>query len=226
MNDLHLQINNAYPGIGVRYTTAETTVDIVTGEQKPLLEITDRGDVLHVSFIRATGRHRLGSLLNKTLAYAQKHGFRRVELCDDALFATAGSISCVHRALFHRAFEGKPGIYESKGWRPLVNTAQLIQRVSTYTKAQARDLMPGQGFSADDHTPFGAWVNAQPCQSITRIYNRLIIQKADGRFSEPTQQFLRALHELKRANEVLQHDPMAIATPTGSRLKTPQSHPC
>ena len=220
MNDLHLQINKAYPGIGVRYTTAETTVDIVTGKQKPLLEITDRGDVLHVSFVRATGRHRLGSLLNKTLAFAQKHGFRRVELRDDALFATAGSMSCVHRALFHRAFEGKPGIYESKGWLPLVNTAQLIQLVSTYTKAQAQDLMPGQGFSADDHAPFGAWVNAQPCQSITRIYNRLN-QKVEGQFSEPTQQFLRALHELKRANEVLQHDPIAIATPTGSRLKTP-----
>ena len=220
MNDLHLQINHAYPGIGVRYTTAETTIDIVTGEQKPLLEITVRGDVLHVSFVRATGRHRLGSLLNKTLAFAQKHGFRRVELCDDALFANAGSMSCVHRALFHRAFEGKPGIYESKGWLPLVNTAQLIQRVSTYTKAQARDLMPGQGFSADDHSPFGAWVNAQPCQIITRIYNRLN-QKTEGQFSEPTQQFLRALHELKRANEVLHHDPTAIATPTGSRLKTP-----
>jgi hypothetical protein len=221
MNDLHLQINNAYPGIGIRYTTAETTVDIVTGEQKPLLEITDRGEVLHVSFVRTTGRHRLDSLLNKTLAFAQKHGFRRVELCDDALFATVGSISCVHRALFHRAFEGKPGIYESKGWLPMVNTAQLIQRVSTYTKAQARDLMPGQMFSADDHAPFGAWVNAQPCQRITRIYDRLIVQKVDSRFSEPTQQFLRALHELKRANEVLQHNPMAIATPTGSRLKTP-----
>jgi len=221
MNDLHLQINRAYPGIGVRYTTAETTVDIVTGEQKPLLELTDRGDVLHVSFVRTTGQHRLGSLLNKTLAFAQKHGFRHLELCDDALFATAGSTSCVHRALFHRAFEGKPGIYESKGWRPMVDTAPLIQRVSTYTKAQARDLMPDQEFSADDHAPFGAWVNVQPCQSITRIYNRLLVQKATGQFSEPTREFLRALHELKRANEVLQHDPVAIATPTGSRLKTP-----
>jgi hypothetical protein len=221
MNDLHLQINRAYPGIGVRYSTAETTVDIVTGEQKPLLELTNRGEVLHVSFVRASGRHRLGSLLNKTLTFAQKHGFRRVELCDDALFAKAGSMGCVHRALFHRAFEGKPGIYESKGWRPLVNTAPLIHRVATYTKALARDLMPRQGFSANDHAPFGAWVNAQPCRIIAAVYDRLLVQKAVGQYSEPTQQFLRALHELKRANEVLHHDPVAIDTPTGSRLQSP-----
>jgi hypothetical protein len=81
--------------------------------------------------------------------------------------------------------------------------------------------MPDQRFSADDHAPFGAWVNAQPCQSITRIYDRLLVQKAAAQFSELTKQFLRALHELKRANEVLQHDPVTIATPSGSRLKTP-----
>jgi hypothetical protein len=43
-----------YPGPGVHYVSSITTLDHVTGEQKPILELTQIGTTLHISFVLST----------------------------------------------------------------------------------------------------------------------------------------------------------------------------
>jgi hypothetical protein len=213
---------------GSKHYSQETGRDPLSGEIKPLLELTDVADrTLCVSFVRAGAGFRLDALLTAAISYARVHGYTRIELEDDAIFLTP----CPHRALFRRAFEGKPGIYESRGWRPLRDTGPLISVVASYTVAQARDLQgvmkeatrgprtprsqgsPASPVIPDNDSRFGIWINAQTCRVLRYYYNTLLVlstprwrQRIEGRVSPVTLAFLEALHDLRMANKKLVMD--------------------
>jgi hypothetical protein len=203
-----------YPGPGVHYVSSITTLDHVTGEQKPILELTQIGTTLHISFVRSTPEYSLQSLLDKALCFAKTHGLPRVELQDDAQFLTAGAgqSPCIHRSLFHRAFEGKTGIYEAKGWIPSADTGPMIHTISTFTCAEAqslRSLRPLQIPSGE--TSFGLWINAQPCHILQSFYNTLLVLSTRQWIEKlaagsPAHLFLKALHDLRHANDMLYKD--------------------
>jgi len=211
--------NTAYPGKGIRYISVGTTCDMATMKQEPILELTDTGDqILHLSFVRPTALISLDFLLQKTLSYAKRNGFYRVELQDDAFFKTNADAKCMHRELFHRAFAGKKGIYESKGWKPAVKTDNMIACIAGFTKGAAKELGPFLGaqakrlmnsFADNDQGSFGVWINAQPCETLNYFYNGLMSLAARSRapISDGGRQFLKALHDLRIANNSLCHDP-------------------
>jgi hypothetical protein len=208
------------------FTSVETTRDRITGDIQPMLELADLGNhVMCVSFVRSGSTFTLDALLAAAEAYARTHAYKRIQLEDDAFFPTP----CPHRALYRRAFEGKRGIYESKGWIPLASTASLIATIRSYTRAEARDLQGvvrdacrkrGRGpqsphtpnLSDGDATSFGVWINAQSPPVMRQMYNVLLILSTDrwrtkiDRLSPVTKAFLRALHELRMANKVLYKD--------------------
>jgi hypothetical protein len=198
-----------YPGPGVHYVSSITTLDHITGEQKPILELTKIGTTLHISFVRSTPEYSLQSLLDTAMGFAKVHGLPRVELQDDAQFLTAGASPCIHRSLFHRAFEGKKGIYETKGWIPSADTGPMIHTISTFTTSEAqslRSLRPLQIPSGD--TPFGLWINAQPCHILQSFYNTLLVLSTRQWIEKlaagsPSHLFLKALHDLRHANDML-----------------------
>jgi hypothetical protein len=222
MSEITIKQRLDYPGEGVRYVSEQTTVDPINGESKPLLELTDTNDgILHVSFVRSGPGHTLDSLLNKALCYADANKFDRVVLEDDAYFPLLNGAPCIHRSIFHRAFEGKKGIYESKGWTPQTDTTPFIQTIITYTKAQAKDLAQLfaaakrtdhnnllNEFNADDTESFAKWINEQPCEILNHFYNALLILSSPTwlkkiETSQATKGFLEALHNLKEANGLL-----------------------
>jgi hypothetical protein len=183
--------------------------------------------------VRSTPEYSLQSLLKKALCYASIHGFQRVELQDDAQFLTlgAGQSPCIHRSLFHRAFEGKKGIYESKGWTPSADTGPIIKIISTFTCTDAQTLVPllqqvrpmPVDISAGD-TPFGLWINSQPCPVLQYFYNTLLIlstrqwiEKVDA--GSPARAFLEALYDIRHANDVLYKEPVCAATTSGHRIR-------
>jgi hypothetical protein len=225
--------NPDYPGIGVRYISNIMTVDHVTGEQKPVLELTEKGTTLHVSFVRSTPEYSLQSLLDTATNFASSHGLLRIELQDDAQFLTVrdGQSPCIHRSLFHRVFEGKKGIYEAKGWIPSTNTASMINTISTFKCTDARALVPLMqqvrpmpiDISAGD-TPFGIWINSQPCLVLRYFYNTLLIlstrkwiEKVD--IESPTRAFLEALYEIRQANNVLYKEIVYSEAKGGRRIR-------
>jgi hypothetical protein len=210
------------------YKSEETTRDRITGEIKPMLELTDLGNrILCVSFVRPGSAFTLDALLAAAEAYAKAHAYTRIQLEDDAFFPTP----CPHRALYRRAFEGKAGIYETKGWMPLAATGSLIATIRSYTREQARDLQsavrdacrkrgrgpqsphtPNLSGSGGDATPFGEWIHAQSPSVMRQLYNLLLILSTErwrtktDMLSPATKAFLRALHELRMANKVLYKD--------------------
>jgi hypothetical protein len=198
-----------YPGSGVHYVSNITTVDHLTGASKPILELTEKGASLHISFVRSTPEYSLQTLLDTAMDFAKTHGLPRVELQDDAQFLTLGASQCIHRSLFHRAFEGKKGIYEAKGWIPSADTGPMINTISTFTCAEAqglRSLRPLQIPSGD--TPFGLWINAQPCSILQSFYNTLLVLSTRQWIEKvavgsPVHLFLKALYDLRQANDVL-----------------------
>ena len=208
-----------------KHYSRETVRDPISGETKPLLELTDLTDrTLCISFIRAGAGFHLDALLAATISYARTRGYRRLELEDDAFFLTP----CPHRALFRRAFEGKPGIYESRGWRPLCDTGPLISVVASYTVNQARELQglmkesprsprgigsPASPVLPDGDSRFGAWINTQSNRVLRYYYNTLLVlstprwrKRVEGRASPATLAFLQALHDLRMANKKLYKD--------------------
>lgn len=215
---------------GSKHYSCETVRDPLSGELKPLLELTDVADrVLQLSFVRAGAGFQLSTILTAAISYARAHGYRRIELEDDAFFLTP----CPHRALFRRAFEGKPGIYESRGWRPLSGTQSSISVLASYTVAEARDLQGpmkeatrgprsprGAGSPASPTIPndsgrFGTWINGQSNRVLRYYYNTLLVlstphwrQRLEGRtdISAATQAFLKALYDLRMANKKLVMD--------------------
>jgi hypothetical protein len=222
MSEITIRQRLDYPGEGIRYVSEQTTVDPINGESKPLLELTDTNDgILHISFVRSDPGHTLDSLLNKALCYADSKKFDRVVLEDDAYFPLLNGAPCIHRSIFHRAFEGKKGIYESKGWTARTDTTPFIQTIVTYTKAQAKDLTKLlsdakraeynnllNDFGADDTESFAKWVNGQPCHVLNYFYNGLLILSSPSwlakiETSQATKGFLEALHNLKEANGLL-----------------------
>lgn len=224
--DIALVRKKDYPGKGVRFVSVETTFDFASMKPEPVLELTDVGDgVLHLSFVRSSPTRSLDFLLQKTLSYAKRNGFRRVELRDDAFFKTSANSSCVHRELFHRAFDGKRGIYESKGWAPARDTGAMIACIHGFTKGAAKELGPFlntrllNSFADNDSGSFGAWINAQPCVTLNHFYNTLLALAARPVLppvSAGARQFLTALHELRMANNHLSHDPAFTPPPYSS----------
>ena len=213
MANIALIKNTAYPGKGIRYVSVETTFDMITMQQAPILELTDIGDqVVQLSFVRSTATRSLDFLLQKTLSWAKRNGFQRVELQDDAFFKTNAATPCMHRELFHRAFSGKKGIYESKGWKPAIQTEGMIACITGFTKGAAKELGPllkmRFPFADNDHRSFGEWINAQPCATLNHLYNGLMsLASRPPSVSAGAQQFLKALHDLRIANNSLCHDP-------------------
>lgn len=205
----------AYPGSGVHYVSNILTLDHVTGEQKPILELTKIGTTLHISFVRSTPEYSLQSLLDTAMDFAATHGLPRVDLQDDAQFLTVDFGLCIHRSLFHRAFEGKKGIYESKGWIPSADTGPMIHTISTFTTAEAQGLVPllqqVRSMPVDipsRDTPFGLWINSQPCSALQSFYNTLLVLSTRRWIEKvavgsPAHLFLKALHDLRHANDVL-----------------------
>jgi hypothetical protein len=222
MSEITIKQKFDYPGEGIRYVSEQVTVDPINGEAKPLLELTDTNDgILHVSFVRSGPGYTLDSLLNKALCYADANKFDRVVLEDDAYFPLLNGAPCIHRSIFHRAFEGKKGIYESKGWTARTDTTPFIQTITTYTKGQAKDLAKLLSeakraqynnllneFSTDDTESFAKWVNQQPCEILNNFYNALLILSSPKWLEKiettvQTREFLEALHNLKEANGLL-----------------------
>lgn len=199
-----------YPGPGVHYVSTITTLDHVTSEQRPILELTKKGTTLHISFVRSTPEYSLQSLLDTAMDFATVHEVKRVELQDDSQFLTIGESPCIHRSLFHRAFEGKKGIYESKGWIPSADTGPMIHTISTFTTAEAqglRSLKPFPTIPSGD-TPFGLWINSQPCSVLQYFYNTLLVLSTRQWIEKvavgsPVHLFLKALYDLRQANDVL-----------------------
>jgi hypothetical protein len=213
---------------GSKHYSRETVRDPLSGETKPLLELTDVAEqTLCLSFVRAGAGFRLGSLLATAISYARANGYRRIELEDDAFFVTP----CPHRALFRRAFEGKPGIYESRGWRPLCDTGPFISVLVSYTIAQAGELQglmkeatrgprsprgigsPASPTIPNDNGLFGVWINGQSNRVMRYYYNTLLVLstphwrlRIGNRVSPATLAFLQALHDLRMANKKLVMD--------------------
>lgn len=228
-----MSVNPDYPGTGVRYVSSITTVDHLTGASKPILELTEKGTTLHISFVRSAPEYPLQSLLKKALCYATTHGFKRVELQDDAQFLTIGfsQSPCIHRSLFHRAFEGKKGIYESKGWIPSADTGPSIKTISTFTTADAQVLVPllqqvrpMPVAIPSSESPFGLWINSQPCPILQYFYNTLLIlstrkwiEKVDA--TSNARAFLEALYDIRQANEMLYKEPVCSGSTSGSRIR-------
>jgi len=213
---------------GIRHYSRETVLDPMSGETKPLLELTEiDGHIIQLSFVRAGAGFRFDTLLVAATSYARTHGYRRIELEDDAFFLTP----CNHRALFRRAFEGKPGIYESRGWRPLFDTGPLISVLALYTVAQAADLIklmkeavrapltprginsPDSPVLPDGDGRFGVWINSQSNRVLRYYYNTLLVlstlrwrKRIEGRASPATLAFLCALYDLRMANNKMVMD--------------------
>lgn len=213
---------------GSKHYSRETVRDPLSGEIKPLLELTDVADrVLCLSFVRAGAGFHLDTLLAAAVSYARTRGYRRIELEDDAFFLSP----CPHRALFRRAFEGKPGIYESRGWRPLCGTQSFISVLAAYTMSQARDLQgpmteatrgprspraagsPDYPVIPNDSGRFGTWINGQSNRVLRYYYNTLLVlstlswrKRIEKRVSSETLAFLQALHDLRMANKKLVMD--------------------
>lgn len=197
----------------------------MSGETKPLLELTEiDAHTIQLSFVRTGAGFRLDTLLNAATSYARTRGYRRIELEDDAFFLSP----CNHRALFRRAFEGKPGIYESRGWRPLCDTGPFISVLVAYTVSHAADLKklmkeavrapltprginsPASPVLPDGDCRFGVWINSQSNRVLRYYYNTLLVlstprwrQRIEGRASPATLAFLQALHDLRMANKKL-----------------------
>lgn len=213
---------------GVRHFSRETVRDSMSGDTKPLLELTELDSrTIQLSFVRASAGFRLDTLLAAAISYARTHGYRRIELEDDAFFLTP----CNHRALFRRAFEGKPGIYESRGWRPLCDTGPFISVLAAYTVNDAADLIKlmkeavrapltprGINSPASPALPvgdgrFGAWINSQSNRVLRYYYNTLLVlstprwrKRIEERASPATLAFLSALHDLRMANKKMVMD--------------------
>lgn len=215
--------NMNYPGRGIRYVSRKTTLDLVRMEQAPVLELTDTGDrVLHLSFVRSTPELSLDFLLERTLSFAIHNGFHIVELQDDALFKTNNGSPCLHRELFHRAFNGRKGIYEAKGWKTVAETESLIAYISSFKKGAAKELGPLLGttllnhFADDDQGSFGEWINSQPCETLNFLYNALLSLSARKKLppmSDGAKKFLISLHELRIANSRIYHEPAFTPPP-------------
>jgi len=228
-----MSVHHDYPGVGVRYISNITTMDHLTGESKPILELTEIGSILHISFVRSTPEYPLKSLLTKALCYASSRGFTRVELQDDAQFLTIGDGEnpCIHRALFHRVFEGKKGVYEAKGWTPSADTGPMIKMISTFTCADAQILVPlmQQVRAAPveipvGNKPFGLWINAQPCPVLQYFYNTLLVLSTHQWIEkvEPgskARAFLEALYDIRHANDVLYKGPVCSEATGGRRIR-------
>jgi len=193
------------------YISNITTIDPITGEHKPILELTIDNNILYVSFIRSSKEYSLDTLLNKIVCYARNQHIPIVQLRDDAQFLTLNGQACIHRSLFHRAFEGKPSIYESKGWKPIGDTAPLLAVITAFTNEDAQELIPV--FNSirppcpsipNNTTPFGKWINSQTCDILTYFYNILNILSTPTYIKRATTKgFIEALFEFKRINEVL-----------------------
>jgi len=209
MPEWAMVVNHKYPGSGVRYVSLEVDKDHLTGENRPILEITEIGKILHISYIRSKPGYTLNSLLQKALDHAKEKNFDRAELQDESHFLHLGKSPCVYRALFYRAFEGKKSIYETKGWFPTSETSKLIQTIVSFTTTDAASLIPLlQKFKRvpvpipSNNTPFGRWVNEQPCNIMKYFYNifsilttQKWIHKVDKTSTEGV--FLNALYELR-----------------------------
>jgi hypothetical protein len=202
------------------YYSQETIRDSISGELKPLFELTDIGDRrMRLIFVRSGNGFTFGRLISIIISYAKSRRFTHIELEDDALFLRP----CPHRALFRRAFEGKAGIYESKGWRPNQDTGPLISIIAAYTVNQAIDLQKikgpprGIGSPASPVLPnnggrFGVWINAQNNRVLRYYYNTLLVLSSDRclttidkriDISTATKSFLHALRDLRSANKCL-----------------------
>jgi len=195
------------------YISEITTLDYITGEQRPILELTIDKNILHVSFIRSSKEYSLNTLLNKVICYARNQQIPTIQLRDDAQFLTLNGQPCIHRSLFYRAFEGKPSIYESKGWKPMDPTASLLTVITAFTNEDAQELIPI--FNSirspcpsipNNATPFGKWINTQTCEVLNYFYNILNILSTPANMNRTgAKGFIEALYKFKRVNEVLSY---------------------
>lgn len=209
MPEWAMVVNHKFPGSGVRYVSLEMEKDHLTGEKRPILEITEIGKILHISYILSKPGYSLNSLLQKAIDHAKDKSFDRAELQDDSHFLRLGKSPCIYRALFYRAFEGKKSIYETKGWFPTSETTSLIQIISSFTTTDAACLVPylqkirPMPVKIPSHnTSFGRWVNEQSCNIMKYFYNvfsilttQKWIDKVDK--SSKSGGFIYALYELR-----------------------------
>jgi hypothetical protein len=198
-----------YVGEGTKYKSDITT----NGES--ILELTVKHTNLYVSFLRSSESYNLESLLNEALCFATKLNIYEVKLEDDAIFSILRKTGepCKHRALIQRVFEGKKGIYESKGWKPTSETSELITKIISYANNQATDIIrlltkiqntPPPKIPPPDNESFGRWVNAQECRVLTYYYTGLVNMSNNkwkpliDTMSPDTKEFIHALYELRR----------------------------
>ena len=136
---------------------------------------------------------------------------------------------CIHRSLYRRAFQGKTGIYESKGWIPREDTSGMIEIIHNYTKGQAKDLILLltsinrlkynhllEAFEEGDTNLFGTWLERQSCDILIYFYNALLVLSKPGaikiEISEETKPFLESLYKLRVANGSLYKAPECISS--------------
>lgn len=198
-----------YAGEGTKYKSDITT----NGES--ILELTVKHNNLYVSFLRSSGSYNLESLLHEALCFATKLNIYEVKLEDDAIFSTIRKTGepCKHRALIQRVFEGKKGIYESKGWNPTAETSDFITKIVSYANNQTADIIrlltkiqnsSPPKIPPEDNESFGKWVNAQKCRVLTYYYTGLVNMSNKkwktliDTMSPCTKEFIHALSELRR----------------------------
>ena len=127
-------------GNGYKIVSKDTTSD---GD--PVIEIYEEGpDTLVLSFVRATPKLRLDTLMTQFLCYAAKQpNIKKVKLEDDAVFTNSVDKDCKYRALIYRALIGKKSIYDKYEFKPSTNVDADLALISNYTIGQAREeLLP------------------------------------------------------------------------------------
>ncbi len=169
----------------LRLFSRETTRD-----GKPIVEIQpdETRTKLYLKFIRSTPVYTFNKLMSDFVCYAEKEGYKSVELEDDALFNENG---CEVRALYKRAFQNKPSLYVSKGFQSTFNIQEMISTIYNFKITDAKNmisiLLATNKIHPDDteyiklileidpelnDRRLGEWLLNQSCSIYRSIFNR------------------------------------------------------
>lgn len=203
--------------------------------QEPYIKIDEHGNTASLAFIRSGEEpYTFNNLLAGFLCWASTNNKERVKLLDNALFANG---DCEYNALLYRAFQGKLGLYASRGWLPEGGEAVLQEYKDTiynYTKGQATNLIvllnnlmispelkaQMESLAEGDDKRFGTWLLSLDCNVYREAFIHLVtlarkkieneIQVPEG----PTARFLEAIAHYHRLNGSLYKEP-ACPVPAG-----------
>lgn len=199
----------------------------------PIVVIKEEGETLILSFIRSTKDYPFKETMKKFLCYAEKNGFIRVKLEDDALFSDG---ECMYRALFYRVLTGKDSLYVDQGFKPTVGVSVEKDILSKASVRTIKNFLPAEFQSKikniSDNDFFRNWIFRQKnenCMLMRELINKIDTiarqqqLKPNNSLSNEAKQFLTSWRKYYLAHTDLQRDPACSEGGGGLRSRTRSS---